>query len=75
MLGKILKGNPLFQNLLVTVKSRTACLGSYFLKPAAESAAPAMSQTAMSHAAYSPPKYLGKFSEVTSFSMIYYLLL
>ena len=37
------------------------------MKPAAEPAAPAMSETAMSHTADSPPKYLGKFSKVTPF--------
>jgi len=35
------------------------------MKPAAEPAAPAMSETAMSHTADSPPKYLGKFSKVS----------
>ena len=39
------------------------------MKPAAEPAAPAMSETAMSHTADSPPKYLGKFSKVTPFSI------
>ena len=43
------------------------------MKPAAEPAAPAMSETAMSHTADSPPKYLGKFSKVTTFFDIYQL--
>ena len=41
------------------------------MKPAAEPAAPAMSETAMSHTADSPPKYLGKFSKVLSFFNIF----
>ena len=38
------------------------------MKPAAEPAAPAMSETAMSHTADSPPKYLGKASKLTPLS-------
>ena len=46
------------------------------MKPAAVPAAPAapahaMSESAMSHTADSPPKYLGKFSKVTPFFNIY----